>query len=306
MKIAVFGIGGVGGIVGGALANHHPETYFYVRGQNLEAIRQGGLRVQSVALGDFTAHPKMASDRAEELGVMDAVLLACKGYDLQAACEAISPMVGPETIVVPLLNGVMVSEMMAPHLPPCVLADGTIHVFSRLEAPGHIVQSAGLCRIALGMKDGSRPAGFEELAALLNGAGIKTVLSQDILLDSWSKYAIMCSNSVVFCHYDGPAGLVHEDPGHEAVLRAVIGDLIAVAAARGVALPADTADRYVAEFAKMPPETMTSLYRDLSGGKPAARTELFHVVGRMVELGEQTGVPTPYHRAVLEKFAGQA
>ena len=85
-----------------------------------------------------------------------------------------------------------------------------------------------------------------------------------------------------------------------------IGDLIAVAAARGVALPADTADRYVAEFAKMPPETMTSLYRDLSGGKPAARTELFHVVGRMVELGEQTGVPTPYHRAVLEKFAGQA
>lgn len=302
MKIAVFGIGGVGGIVGGALAKGHADTYFLVRGENLNAIRRNGLKVQSVSLGDFVAHPKFASDNATELGVMDAIFVACKGYSLKTACEAITPMVGSKTVVIPLLNGVIVSEIMEPFLPPCILADGTIHVFSRLEKPGHIVQSAGLCSIALGMKDGSRPGLFEEIAAILNKAGIKTTLSDNILRDSWAKYVLMCSNSVMFCYYDGPAGKVHKDPDYEKVQRAVIGELIAVAAAKGVTLPEGTIDRYVAEFSKMPPDTMSSLYRDLSSGKPTKETELHHIIGRMVEFGQQTGVATPYHKEVYERF----
>lgn len=303
MKIAVFGLGGVGGIVGGALAKDHPDTYFYVRGENLNAIRQNGLKVQSVLLGDFVAQPKLASDKAAELGIMDAIFVSCKGYNLKAACEAGAPMVGSQTVVIPLLNGVIVSDIMEPLLPPCILADGTIRVFSRLEKPGHIVQSAGLCSIVFGMKDGSSPSKFEEIAAILNKAGIKTTLSDNILLDSWGKYATMCSNSVVFYYYDGPAGKVREDPNHKKVLRAVISELIAVAAAKGVTLPEGMADRYVDEFSKLPPDTMTSLYRDLSSGKPVNETELHHVIGRMVEFGQQTGVATPYHKIAYERFA---
>jgi len=305
MKIAVFGIGGVGGIVGGALAKDHADTYFYVRGENLSAIRKNGLRVQSVLLGDFVAHPKLASDKATDLGIMDAIFVSCKGYGLKAACEAIAPMAGSKTAVIPLLNGVTVSDIMEPLLPPCILADGAIRVFSRLEKPGHIVQSAGSCSIVFGMKDGSKPPELEGIAAILNKAGIKTTLSGNILVDSWAKYATMCSNSAVFCCYDGSAGKVHEDPNHETVLRAVIGELIAVAAAKGVALPEGMADRYVDDFSKMPPDTVTSLYRDLSSGKPADETELDHIIGRMVELGQQTGVKTPYHKAAYERFASK-
>lgn len=301
MKIAIFGIGGVGGIVGGGLAKSHPETYFYVRGENLKAIRENGLRVESVALGDFVARPRLASDSAEEIGVMDAVILSCKGYALQAACAAIAPMVGPETVVLPLLNGVMVSDMMEQLLPACVLADGTIHVFSRLEAPGHIIQTAGLCSINFGMKDGSRPPQFEKLAAILNATGVKTTLSDNILRDSWVKYTQMCGNSTVFCYYDGPAVKVHADPLHERILRAVQGELIAVATAKGVDLPESTMDDYLHQFSIMPPQTMTSLYRDLCH-KPADQTELRHVIGRMVELGEQTGVATPYHKAAFDRW----
>ncbi|MEA4849438.1 MAG: 2-dehydropantoate 2-reductase [Clostridiaceae bacterium] len=305
MKIAVFGIGGVGGIIGGALAKHHPETYFYVRGDNLNAIRENGLRVKSAVLGDFVSHPKLASDSAEEIGLMDAVFVSCKGYNLKAACEALSPMVGAETVVIPLLNGVIVSDIMEPILPQCILADGTIHVFSRLEKPGYVVQSAGICKITFGMKDGSKPHNFDGIAFILNEAGIKTTLSEDILLDSWAKYALMCGNSVVLCYYDGPAGKVHEAADHEAVLRAVAGELTAVAAAKGVALPAGMADRYVDEFSKMPPDTMTSLYRDLSRGKPANLTELDHIIGRMVKFGDETGVKTPYHKAAFDRFKNQ-
>lgn len=303
MKIAVFGIGGVGGVVGGALARVHADTYFYVRGENLDAIRRDGLRVQSVSLGDFVVYPKLASDKAHEHGVMDAIIMSCKGYGLQTACEAISPMVGEKTVVLSLLNGVMVSDIMEPLLPPCILADGAIRVFSRLEKPGHIVHSAGLCGIVCGMKDGSRPAQLEKISAVLSKSGVETTLSDNMLVDSWTKYVIMCGNSAVFCYYDGTAGKVQSDPGHKAVLRAVGEELVSVAALSGVALPADMADRYVEQFAKLPPDTMTSLYRDLSGGKPASKTELDHILGTMVELGRLTGVATPYHSTAYGRFA---
>ncbi|MPM14360.1 hypothetical protein SDC9_60722 [bioreactor metagenome] len=305
MKIAVFGIGGVGGFVGGALAKSHAETWFFARGENLEAIRAQGLKVQSSVLGNFVARPKGASDKGEEIGIMDAVIVCCKGHSLKSACEAISPVVGPETAVIPLLNGVIVSDIMEPMLPPCVLADGTIRVFSRLEKPGHVIQSMEMCSIAFGMKDGSRPARLDELASVLNTAGIRTAVSENILVDSWSKYALMCGNSVMFCYYDGPAGTVREDPQYESVLRAVTGELVAVAAAKGVTLPADTAEKAAAVLSGMQPDAMSSLYRDLSSGKPADETELDHIIGRMVEMGRQTGVPTPYHTIAYERFASR-
>lgn len=303
MKIAVFGIGGVGGVVGGALAKSYSDTYFYVRGENLDAIRREGLSVRSVSLGDFVARPKLASDKASELGVMDAIFVSCKGYSLKAACEAITPMVGPETAVIPLLNGVIVSDVMEPLLPPCILADGTIRVFSWLEKPGCVVHNPGMCRIVFGMKDGGRPPRLEKLADILNNAGIETTLTDDILQDSWAKYTMMCTNSVIFCYYDGPAEKVRKDPNYEKIMRAVIGDMMAVAAAKGVILPKDTADRHIGMFSKVPPDTVTSLYRDLSGGKPVNETELDHIIGRMIEFGRQTGVPTPYHKAAYERFA---
>ncbi|WP_455965848.1 ketopantoate reductase family protein, partial [Cloacibacillus porcorum] len=228
MKIAVLGIGGVGGIVGGALAKNYTETYFYVRGKNLDAIRRRGLRVRSALLGDFTVQPKLASDSAEELGLMDVIFVSCKGYNLRAACESIAPMIKAETLVIPLLNGVIVSDMMRPMLPPCLLADGIIRVFSHLEQPGHIVQSYGPCSVILGMRDGGIPQKLEETAAIVGKAGIGTTLSDDILADSWNKYMMMCGNSVLFCCCDGPAGKVREHPDHMELVRAVAGELIAV------------------------------------------------------------------------------
>lgn len=303
MKIAVFGIGGVGGIVGGALARSHSDTYFYARGENLDVIRREGLSVRSVSLGDFVARPELASDKAAELGVMDVIFVSCKGYHLKSACEAIAPMIEAETAVIPLLNGVVVSDIMEPLLPPCVLADGAIRVFSWLEKPGHVAHTAGNCSVVFGMKDGSKPSRLEETAAILNRSGIEAALSDDILLDSWAKYTMMCSNSVLFCYYDGPAGKVREDPRHEEVLRAILNNMMAVAAAKGVILPKNTADRHIEMFSKVPPDTVTSLYRDLSGGKPIDETELDHIIGRMIEFGRQAGVPTPYHKAAYDRFA---
>lgn len=303
MKIAVFGIGGVGGVVGGALARSQPEeTYFLARGRNLEAIQRDGLRVQSALLGDFTVRPELAVEDAAGLGVMDAVIMACKGCDLENACRLIAPAVGPGTLVAPLLNGLLISEAMGPLLPPCILTDGTIRVFSHLEGPGHVAETGGFCSVVLGMRDGSRRSELEELAGTLTRAGIETRVSEDILLDSWIKYVVMESMSVLCCYYDGPVGMAQRDPNGEAVLRAVIGELTSVAEAQGVRLPQDLADKRTEEVMRMPPDSMTSLYRDLSSGKPADRTELHLLVGRMVEMGREAGVATPYHETAYRRF----
>ena len=167
------------------------------------------------------------------------------------------------------------------------------------------MQSYGPCGVIVGMKDGSRPQKLEEAAAILNRAGIKTAITGDIAADSWNKYMMMCGNSVVFCYYDGPAGRVREHPDHEKTLCAVAGEQIAVAAAKGIRMPAEAARRFAENFAKLAPEAVSSLYRDLSGGRPAKETELDHLVGRLVELGRQTNVPTPYHKMIYDRFAAK-
>lgn len=306
MKIAVAGIGGVGGFVGGALARQYPaETFFLARGENKKRIAENGLTLKSVKLGDFNAKPACVTDDPCEIGVVDVILLTNKGHTLVDMCKQISPMIAPHTIVVPLLNGVMVSEQAEPFLPPCVVADGTIHIFSNLAAPGTIEQTAGFCRIKVGLKNGETPSALLELAERLSRCGVTTEVSDTIAADSWEKYVMMCGNSVVFGYYDGPAGFVRQQPDYEKVNRAVTRELIAVAKARGVDLPASLVERRVREFKELPPQTVTSLYRDLAFGKAAKDTELFHVVGRLVELADATGVDVPYHREVLRKYAQQ-
>lgn len=304
MKIAVFGIGGVGGLIGGVLARKNEETYFIARRKTLEAIRSGGLYVKSTLFGDFTVRPKDVGETAGNFGVMDAIIISCKGYSLKDACRTVSPIVGEGTLVVPLLNGVGISDIMRPLLPPCLLADGVIHVFSHIEEPGHIAQSYGPCHVIIGMKSGEHPQKLDELAEALNCAGIKTSVNDNILFESWRKYLIMCGNSVVFCYYDGPAWKVREHAGYKDTVRAAANEIISVAAANGVKLPENSADLCVENFAKLAPETVNSLYRDLSSGKNPKDTELDHLVGRMIELGRAANIPTPYHEAAYRRFSG--
>lgn len=306
MKIAVVGIGGVGGAVGGGLANKYPqETFFVARGENGRAIAENGLTVKSVKLGEFNAKPALVTDDPSEIGVVDVIFLSSKGHALADACKQITPMIAPQTIVIPLLNGVMVSEMMEPFLPPCVVADGTIHIFSSLVSPGVVEQTAGFYSIKFGIKDGSRPPLLDALAERLNACGIETEVSDRIAADSWAKFVMMCGNSVMFCHYDGPAGVVRAHDDWRDVSRAVTRELMAVARATGVDLPESLVAQRTEEFEDLPPQTMTSLFRDLANGKPATETELFHVIGRLVELADATGVAVPYHREALEKYAQQ-
>ena len=303
MKITVVGLGGVGGFVGGALARVQPQTCFLTRGATLSVVREEGLRVRSDRLGEFCVVPILATDDAAEIGASAAVIVAVKGYDLEETCHQIAPLIAPRTVVLPLLNGVLVSRLMEPLLPPCILADGCINVFSRIEAPGVVRQEGAPCRIALGMRDGEMPFELPNLALVLENAGIRTELTKDIKTESWKKCMLMCGNSVALAYYNGPAGEIQKDPERMQFLRSAYEEILAVATVDGAKLGPETVEQCVESFMRMPPHGTSSLYRDLAAGK--SKTELFHVIGGVVELGKEKGVPTPCHEAALQRWAPQ-
>lgn len=302
MKIAIFGIGGIGGLVGGALAQVHPDTFFYARGETLLAIRKYGLQIYSPTLGSFVAHPRLATDQAQEIGPMDIIILACKGYNLPEVCQTIWPMIGRNTLILPLVNGVLVSELLSPFLPSCVLADGVIRVSSRKINPGEILQESSACSLLVGLRNGETAASLNELVRLLQSAGLTATISPHIELNSWEKFASMSSNSVAYLYYDGSAGTVRRHPGYQTVLEGIISPVIRIASAKGTNLPSTFSKQYLQNFQKLPEHTTTSLYRDLKCGTRTESTELYHIVGRIVAWGQEIGIPVPYHQAVYNRY----
>lgn len=303
MKILVFGTGGIGGFLSAALARIHPDTYVYARGENAAVIEKEGIHVQSVTLGDFTAHPQVVTrQNIGKMGAADVLFMACKGNTLEAACKAIVPAVAPQTIVIPLLNGVMVSDMMAPFLPPCQLADGTIRIFSHRVAPGQIVHTSAPGEIVLGVKGGKNPPLLSEVAALLHKAGLPATVTAEIETASWRKFLFICSNSLMNLYYHGPAGVVRQHRDYRRVLEGNIDNLLAITKAAGVPLPASQKEDTIDFFEQLGDAGMTSLYRDIQDGKDVKDTEFEHLIGRYRALGQKYHVPTPYADAVYKKY----
>ncbi|OPZ40476.1 MAG: 2-dehydropantoate 2-reductase [Synergistetes bacterium ADurb.BinA166] len=179
MKIAFVGLGGVGGYYGGTAARAceggEHRVSFLARGEHLRVIRERGLTVRTVD-GEFVARPYAASDDPEELGRSDLVVFAVKGYDLDAAARAASRLVGPDTVVLPLLNGVNNPAVLAEALPPCRILNGCVYISARIEEPGLVVQSGGSRKLFFGPEDGVTEP-FAPMLSFLRGAGIDAVLT---------------------------------------------------------------------------------------------------------------------------------
>src|SRR5262245_30221734 len=137
MKIAIYGTGGVGGYFGGRLAQSGAEVTFIARGEHLRAIRQNGLSVESIK-GDFQIHPASATDQLTEIGPVDAVLVAVKAWQVPEVAQSLSPLVGPQTFVVPLENGVEAVDQLTAALGKEKVVGGLCKIISFIAAPGKI------------------------------------------------------------------------------------------------------------------------------------------------------------------------
>jgi len=300
MKIAVLGIGGIGGLVGACLAQKFDDIYFIARGKTLDVIKENGVTLKSEKLGEFVSMPKLVTDNPDEIGIVDALIISTKSYSLEDAVKTYSSIIGKDTVVVPLLNGVAVSEDIEPFTNGLgQIAEGCIYAFSNILSPGIISHIGELLHIDIGFKDNRESENAKLLAKCLNEAGIETVLSNDIMVPVWKKYIMMCGNSCVFSYFDCNAGEVHSDKNKLQFINDVYEELVNVAKAYGVNIPDSLVENYMKTFKNLPEGAITSLYRDIRDGKPYS--EFDAIIGKAYRLSQKAGTNTPsINRAYLK------
>ncbi|HEY1431561.1 MAG TPA: 2-dehydropantoate 2-reductase [Stellaceae bacterium] len=289
MRIAVIGTGGIGGPYGASLAKAGADVTFVARGAHLAAMRENGLRVEGDR-GETHIRPAQATDDIAGIGPVDFALFCVKLWDVEGVGEQLRAIVGPETAVVPLQNGVDSAERLIPILGPEAVMGGTAYVTGNIAAPGVIRQTGTYQRMTFGELDGRLSERGSRLRDLCEAAGFEGVLTPDIRVPLWEKFILLVPAAGLNALTRLPLGKWREDSDLLALYEAALQETIAAGRAEGVRLPPDSAEKARATMWAMPPYLMTSMATDLLRGN---RLELPWLSGKIVELGRRHGIPTP-------------
>ena len=289
MKIAVVGVGGVGGYFGGKLAKAGVDTVFIARGAMLEALRSKGLRVDSIG-GDFVIDRVNATDDPSKVGPVDAVIFATKAWQIPEAAQKARPLIGKETVAVPMENGMEAPEQLSAVFGRPHVLGGLCGIVSFIVAPGHIKHAAIDPFVMFGELDNSRTPRVERLRETFERAGIKADVPDDIQRSMWSKFLFIAPMSAVGALARVPVGAWRAIPETRAVATRMLNEMVALAKARDINLSADAVERTLARYDGMAPDSTSSLQRDIMEGKPS---ELEAQVGAIVRMARESKVPTP-------------
>ncbi|PWJ22159.1 ketopantoate reductase family protein [Jannaschia seohaensis] len=289
MRVATMATGGIGGYLAVKLTRAGHEVAAIARGPHLEAIRRDGLRLEG-ADGVEVAHPWMATDDPAEVGPVDAIVFAVKGDALEAAARACLPMLGPDTVVVPFLNGVEAADRLSRILPPQHVADGVTRVSTTITAPGVLRQTGTFGSFHFGERDNRPSARIDALRQAIAATGAEAPSVDDIAAESWSKFVLFAAMSGVTAAGRCTVGDILAIPELGALFRAAATETEAVARARGVALPPGIVDDVWSFLNSVPPGGRASTAIDIEAGRPI---EVEWVSGAAVRLGAEVGVPTP-------------
>jgi 2-dehydropantoate 2-reductase len=299
MRIAIMGSGGVGGYFGARLAQAGYDVGFIARGAHLAALRERGLAVES-KLGNVNLASVRATDDPATLSPVDFVLLSVKLWDTETAARAISPIVGPATTVLSLQNGVQKDDVLRRVLGDRPILGGICYISATIARPGVISHTGTLQKIVFGEYDGQRSARAEAFLEACRRAGIDSELSPEIRKAIWQKFVFLVGLSAVTTAIRLPIGPIRENPRTRRFLLDIMGEVVAVGRAQGVALNAGYAEDLLSYFDGLPAEMAASMSHDLERGN---RLEVDWLSGAVAELGRAAGTPAPLNRAVSDILA---
>jgi 2-dehydropantoate 2-reductase len=303
MRIAVIGAGGVGGGFGAALAKAAngadgamgDSVTFVARGAHLAAMRENGLRVEGDR-GETLIKPVQATDDPASIGPVDIVLFCVKLWDVESAGERLKPLIGPDTAVIPLQNGIDASDRLVPILGEAHVMAGTVGISATIASPGVIRQTGTFMSMAFGERDGRTSPRAQQFLALCEKAGFSVMLSNNIAVPIWQKFILLTAMSGCTAVTRLPVGKLRDDPDVFALFESVMQQTAAGGRAEGVDLPADTVEKQTATIKGLPPVGRASMAVDLSHGN---RLELPWLAGKVVALGRKHGIPTPSNAAIF-------
>ena len=296
MKIVIFGSGGVGGYFGGRLAQSGQDVTFIARGTHLAAIQTSGLRVDSIS-GDFIIQPAKAADSSHSIGAADLVILAVKAWQLEDAISHMKPLLGEQTIILPLLNGME-------HMDKLFAAFGSQHVIGGLcrisaftEGPGHIHHVGIQPYIAFGEWDHVRGPRMEEIQRLFASSnGITAEIPANIQTSMWEKFVFISGTSGVGAYTRQPIGGYRDDPEARQMLKDAMNETAAVARVRGVPLAENFVEETMQRITGLPYDIIPSMQKDMMESRPS---ELNEQTGAVIRMGKAVGIPTPTHEKLL-------
>jgi 2-dehydropantoate 2-reductase len=294
MHFAVMAAGALGGYFGARLAAAGHDVVFIARGANLEAIKTKGLKVESVH-GDLHLPSPNVTDDPAKIGPVDTVLFAVKLWDTEKAAEQALPLVGPDTRVITLQNGVDNAERLAPILGADNVVAASAYIAAVISAPGVVSHTSKFARIVCGRIDGRPDARLKAFTDAAQAAGIDIELSETIDRERWQKFVLLVGLSGATATTRKPLGPILEDPDTRGFFHNLMREVVAVGRAKGVSLPADFADDRMRFAESLPPSFKASLLHDLERGN---RLELDWLAGKVVEFGRALSVPTPANEAV--------
>ncbi|MGK2858138.1 MAG: ketopantoate reductase family protein [Thermoanaerobaculia bacterium] len=302
MRIAIMGSGGVGGYYGARLANAGHDVHFVARGEHATSIRERGLFVRSDA-GDLRLENAQVFDDPREIGTSDLVVVAVKLWDTESAAKAIVPLVGPETTVISLQNGVEKDDVIAGIVGRDHLVGALTYIIARIVEPGVIAHMGTLQRVVVGELGGGESQRVMRIVEAFAGAGVTAEASADIRRETWQKFAFLASGSAVTAATRLTMGAVRTHPATRGLLRDAIAEVVLVARAEGVAIGDDFVDAQMRFVDSLPASGRASMANDLLH---RGRLELEWLSGAVVRRGELAGVPTPTHRVLYATLAPYA
>jgi 2-dehydropantoate 2-reductase len=298
MRIAIYGSGSVGGYFGGRLARAGEDVVFIARGEHLEAMLNSGLRVDSIN-GDFAVEPVQATDDPATIGEVDLVIVGVKAWQVSAAAAAMRPMVGPQTVVLPLQNGLEAPAKLSEVIGEQHVLGGLCGLFCYVAGPGHIVHAGTDPFVKFGELDNQRSQRVERLLDPFKKAGVTAINPPDIEVAMWMKFLTIAAWSGMGAVTRAPAGIWRSLPETRRMAEQSLREIIAVATAHDVALPENALETTMAIYDSLVPESTASLQRDVMQGRPS---ELDAQIGAVVRFGRQADVATPLNTFIYNSL----
>jgi 2-dehydropantoate 2-reductase len=295
MRILVVGAGAVGGYFGGRLAQAERDVTFLVRPRRAEQIRVDGLRILSPYHGDFTLLPK-AITAAQIVSPYDIILLSVKSYALAAAIDDFAPAVGPQTVIIPVLNGMHHIDVLTERFGANAVLGGVCYVATEIDSQGRVIQLADFQSLIYGEFDGKKTTRIEAVHQAFQGAAFNNAISEDISLDMWKKWVFLASIGAVTCLLGGSIGEIVAVPGGADSSLSVLRECAAIARACGYPLSKTFITEKRAQLTAPSSSLTSSMYRDR---KEQAPVEVDSILGDLIERGSKHGVSAPLLQAAF-------
>ncbi len=297
MNIAVIGAGGVGGYFGGKLANSQNDVTFFARGHHLEYMLKNGLEIKSIK-GDFIVNPVKATSDYHELAGVDLIILSVKAWQVKDIAHHLKPVIGTNTMVLPLQNGISTSDELKEILPANNVLAGLCRIISKIESPGVINHFAIEPTIVLGEINNHKSDRIIRLNEIFKNAGFNSHIAGDIQVELWKKFISICVSGLLAITRSS-YGELRDLPETREMMHQLFKEIVNLAHAYKINIKRDYADKLMEVIDTFAYDSTSSLSRDIIEGKPS---ELEYQNGSVVRLADKMAVDVPVNRFIYSSL----